>query len=156
MASIDIFIGDLIVHASERATLARAVEFLSTQGIPAVILANLNLGGRQVDLVIGFDQGVLVVESKGLSAAVRGNENGAWQVRLASGRWKEIPNPYTQALGEKLALRDAMAEFAGPDVPYPDAALIFVPAITPGSTIPKGDFKVSIAELDNLPEQIFR
>lgn len=148
MASIDIFIGDSIVHASERATLARAVEFLSAKGIPAVILANLNLGGRQVDLVIALDQGVLVVESKGLSAAVWGNENGDWHVRLASGRWKEIPNPYAQALAEKLALRDAMAAFAGAHVPYLDAALIFVPAIAPGSTIPQGDFKVSIAGLD--------
>jgi hypothetical protein len=148
------FIGDRIVHASERATVAGAVEFLSAQGIPAVILANLNLGGRQVDLVIGLEQGALVVESKGLSAAVRGNENGDWHVRLASGRWKEIPNAYAQALAEKLALRDAMAAFAGADVPYPDAALIFVPAIAPGSAIPQGDFKVSIAGLDELPKQI--
>jgi hypothetical protein len=142
------------MHASERATLARAAEFLSAQGIPAVVLANLNLGGRQVDLVICLDQGVLVVESKGLSAAVRGSENGDWQVRLSSGRWKEIPNAYAQALAEKLVLRDAMGVFAGTDVPYPDAALIFVPAIAPGSTIPKGDFKVSIAGLDELPERI--
>jgi hypothetical protein len=82
---------------------------------------------------------------------VRGNENGVWHVRLASGRWKEIPNAYAQALAEKLVLRDAMAAFAGEDVPYPDAALIFVPAIAPDSTIPKGDFKVSVAGLDGLP-----
>jgi hypothetical protein len=154
LASIDIFIGDPIVHASERATLARAVEFLSAQGIPAVILANLNLSGRQVDLVIGLDHGVLVVESKGFSAVVRGSENGDWHVRLASGRWKEIPNAYAQALAEKLALRDAMKLFARANVPYPDAALIFVPAIAPGSTIPQGDFKVSIGGLDELPGQI--
>lgn len=154
LASIDLFIGDPIVHASERDTLACAVEFLSTQGIPAVILANLSFGSRQVDLVIGLDQGVLVIESKGLSAAVRGDENGDWHVRLASGRWKQIPNAYAQALAEKLRLRDAMAAFAGTEVPYPDAALIFVPAIPSGSAITQGDFKVSIAGLDELPKRI--
>lgn len=154
MASIDIFIGAPIEHESERGTLARAIAFLSAQVIPAVVLANVNLGGRQIDLVIGLDQGCLVVESKGLSSAVRGTENGDWQVRLTSGRWKDIPNAYAQALGEKLALRDAMAAFAGTDVPYPDAAVIFVPAIPAASVIPLGDFKVSVGGLDDLPDRI--
>ncbi len=154
MASIDIFIGAPIEHESERATLVRAVAFLSAQGISAVILANVNLGGRQIDLVIGLDQGALVVESKALSSAVRGSENGDWQVRLRSGRWKEIPNVYAQALNEKLALRDAMVAFARADAPYPDAAVIFVPAIPAASEIPSGDFKVSVGGLDDLPERI--
>ncbi|AWJ93693.1 hypothetical protein Sp245p_28005 (plasmid) [Azospirillum baldaniorum] len=154
MASINIFIGAPIEHASERATLARAVEFLSAQDIPAVVLANVNLGGRQIDLVIGLNQGVLVVESKALSSAVRGSENGDWQVRLTSGRWKDIPNAYVQALDEKLALRDAMVAFAGIDTPYPDSALIFVPAIPAASEIPTGDFKVSVGGLDDLPDRI--
>ncbi|WP_143747953.1 NERD domain-containing protein [Mesorhizobium temperatum] len=151
MASIEIFIGAPIEHASERAVLARAVEFLTAQGIPAVILANVNFGGRQIDLVIGLDQRALVVESKGFMSAVRGEENGDWHVGRASGRWKEIPNLYVQALAEKNALRDAMAAFAGTAVPYPYAALVFVPAIPVGSTVPKGDFKVSVCGLDALP-----
>ena len=44
-----------------------------------------------------------------------------------------------------------MRSFAGADVPYPDAALVFVPAVPPGSTIPQSDFKVSIGGLDELP-----
>ena len=55
VASIEIFIGEPIEHASERVTLKHAYEFLSAQGIPAVILANVNLGNRQVDLVIAID-----------------------------------------------------------------------------------------------------
>ncbi|ESX49432.1 NERD domain-containing protein [Mesorhizobium sp. C416B] len=151
LASIEIFIGDPIEHASERATLVRAVEFLTAQGIPAVILANVNFGGRQIDLVIGLDRRVLVVESKGFTSPVRGGESGIWHVRLASGQWKEIPNLYTQTLGEKNALRDAMTAFAGGVVPYPDAALVFVPTIPAGSTVPGGDFKVSVGGLDVLP-----
>ena len=154
MASVDIFIGAPIEHASERAVLARAAAFLSGQRIPAVILANVILGGRQIDLVIGLHQSTLVLESKALSSPVRGGVNGDWQVRLPSGRWKPIPNAYAQAWNEKLALRDAMAEFAGADVPYPDAAVVFVPAIPVASAIPPGDFKVSVVGIDDLPDRI--
>ncbi|MEZ2132661.1 MULTISPECIES: NERD domain-containing protein [unclassified Sinorhizobium] len=154
MAPIEIFIGTPIEHASERTTLARVVEVLSAQGIPAVILANVNFGGRQIDLAIGLEQRTLVIESKGFTSAVRGTENGNWHVRVATGRWKAIPNLYDQALAEKLALRDAMATFAGTTVPYPDAALVFVPAVPPGSTLPSCDFKVSIGGLDALPDLI--
>lgn len=151
MASIEIFIGAPIEHASERATLKRAYDFLLAQGIPAVVLANMNLGERQVDLVTAIDRGALVAESKGFTSAVRGGHNGDWETRLASGAWKKVGNPYLQAMSEKLALRDAMRTFAGADVPYPDAALILVPAIPPGSTIPPSDFKVSIGGLGDLP-----
>ena len=101
--------------------------------------------------MVGLDQGALVAESKGFTSAVRGSENGLWEVRLASGRWKETPNAYTQTMAEAHALRDAMGRFAGKDVPYPDAALVFVPAIPAGSTIPQGDYKVSIGGIDKLP-----
>jgi Nuclease-related domain len=154
LASIEIFIGAPIEHASERATLKHAYEFLSAQGVPAVILANVNLGDRQVDLVIAIDRAVLATESKGFTSAVRGGHNGDWEAQLASGVWKKFANPYLQAIAEKLALRDAMRSFAGPDVPYPNAALIFVPTVPPGSTIPPSDFKVSIGGLDELPALI--
>jgi hypothetical protein len=151
LASIEIFIGAPIEHASEQATLKHACEFLSAHGIPAVILANVNLGGRQVDLIIAIDRAALVTESKGSTSAVRGGHNGDWEAHLASGVWKKFANPYLQALGEKHALRDAMRSFAGADVPYPNAALVFVPSVSPGSTIPQGDFKVSIGGLGELP-----
>jgi Nuclease-related domain len=85
LASIEIFIGAPIEHASERATLKHAYEFLSAQGIPAIILANVNLGDRQVDLVIAIDRAALVTESKGFTSAVRGGHNGNWEAQLASG-----------------------------------------------------------------------
>ena len=109
------------------------------------------MGGRQIDLVVGLDQGALVAEPKEFTSPVRGSENGLWEVRLASGRWKEIPNAYTQTMAEAHALRDAMGRFAGKDVPYPNAALVFVPAIPAGSIIPQGDYKVSIVGVDNVP-----
>lgn len=150
MASIEIFIGAPIEYDSERATLHRAYEFLSAQDIPAIILANVNLGERQVDLVIAIDRAALVAEAKGFTSAVRGSENGDWEVRLASGTWKKTANSYVQVLGQKMALRDAMRRFAGHEAPYPNAAVIFVPALPANSSIPQGDFKVSIGALGEL------
>ena len=152
MASIEIYIGAPIEHASERAVLARAVEFLSAQRISAVIIANVNLRARQIDLIIALDQGVLVAEGKTFASAMRGGQNGMWALRLASGRWKEIPNAYIQTINEKLAVRDAMQDFAGGHVPYPDAALVITPAIPAGSSIPPSDFKVMIGTADELPK----
>ena len=40
--------------------------------IPAVILANVNLGDRQVDLVIAIDRAALSTEFRGFTSAVRG------------------------------------------------------------------------------------
>lgn len=154
MASIEIFVGAPIEHASERAAIARAHEFLSAQGIPAVILANVNFGDRQIDLVIALDRAALVIESKGFSSAVRGGHNGDWEARLATGAWKKIANPYLQAIGEKLAVRDAIRTFTGADVPYPNAAVVFVPAVPAGSAIPLSDFKVSFCGLDDVPKVI--
>lgn len=154
MASIEIHIGALIEHASERVALALAVEFLTAQGVSAVIIANVNLKTRQIDLIIALDQGVLVVEAKAFSSMVRGGANGFWERQLASGRWKPIPNAYQQTIDEKLAVRDAMAEFAGGDVPYPDASLVFTPAIPGGSSIPPSDFKVTIGGIEELSKMI--
>lgn len=154
MASIEIFIGAPIEHASERVALARAVEFLTAQGISGVIIANVNLKTRQVDLIIALDQGVLVVEAKAFASMVRGGANGLWELNLASGRWKQIPNAYQQTIDEKHAVRDAMAEFAGPTVPYPDAALVFTQGIPTGSSIPPSDLKVTVAGIDELPRMI--
>lgn len=154
MASIEIFIGAPVEHASERVALARAVEFLTARGISAVIIANVNLKTRQVDLIIAVDQGVLVVEAKAFTSMVRGGANGSWELRLASGRWKQIPNAYQQTIDEKHAVRDAMADFVGGAVPYPDAALVFTPDIPASPSIPPSDFKVTVAGIDELPALI--
>jgi hypothetical protein len=154
MAAIEIFIGAPIQHASERATLQRAVDYLSAQGLSAVILANLLLEGRQIDLVVALDPGGLVVESKGITSPVRGGRNGDWEIRLSSGSWKRVPNAYAQANDQALALRDAMSKFAGAEAAYPDAAVVFVPALPAGSSIPNSDFRVSFGSLADLPQII--
>ena len=118
-----------------------------------MILANISLGARQIDFVVASRGLTLVIEAKGFTRPIRGGENGPWQVQVASGHWKDSTgpsNPYLQARDAALKLRDAMRSFAGVDVQYPAAALIFVPSIPSGSNIYSGDFKVSVTGINEL------
>lgn len=57
---------------------------------------------------------------------------------------------YLQTVDAAYALRDAMRQFAGTDIAYPSATLVFAPAIPPGSSVGGGDFKARIVGLDAL------
>lgn len=147
---IEIYIGDSVRYASERAVLERLAHLLDAARQPAVILANVSIDGRQIDALVATDSLALVIEAKAFNRPVRGGENGSWEVRLASGQWKNFRNPYLQAREASLAVRDAMSAFNGSDAPYPSAAVVFVPAIPRGSVPYSGDFKVSVTGLDGL------
>lgn len=154
----EIYVGSRVEHASERAVLERLISFLAREKQPGIIIANINLNGRQIDLILATNNLTLVIEAKGYSRPIRGSENGTWQVNLASGKWSNFSkpsNPYQQALDAKHALKDAMSTCAGSDVAYyPATALVFVPKVPPGSSICSGDFKVSIIGLDDLDAEL--
>lgn len=150
MADIDIFIGEPLAHGSDRTVLLRAVAELTLQSVPAVILANVQINGRQIDLIAATEHRTLVVEAKGWRGAVRGSENGTWQIQTASGGWKDTANAYQQTLAAKNALRDAMTPFSGTPPQYPDAALIFCPADRPGLPYRAAITRLQLATLTSL------
>ena len=145
-----LYVGSRIEHESERAVLQRIVDLLSRGRRPAVILANANVGTRQIDFVVALNEMVLVIEAKVYGRPIRGRENGPWQVQLASGEWKDFPSPYRQARGAALSVRDAMRSFVRREIPYPRSAVVFVPTIPKGSKAHPGDFKVSVIGLEGL------
>ena len=149
----NLYIGSPITHASERVVLERLLDLLARDARPAVILANISLGARQIDFIVGLEHLALVIEAKGFTRPIRGGENGPWRVQVPSGDWKNFQspsNPYVQARDAALTVRDAMRSFSGLDVSYPAAAVIFVPRIPHGSKVYAGDFKVSVSGLDRL------
>ncbi len=75
---------------------------------------------------------------------MRGKENGLWEILLASGVWKEFRNPYRQTLDAVLVVKDVIRLFSGGDPPFIDSAVVFTPAIPPGSQVYQGDAKVSV------------
>jgi len=155
-AKVSLYVGALIEHESERAVLAELVRLLEDCGNPATILINVNVGGRQLDLVVGSDDLTLVLEAKGSSAPLRGKVNGSWAALTRAGRWKKVRNAYVQAVQAKNALRDAMREHQGEVTGYPDACVVFAPKLAAGSSIPADDFKVCFRGLDSLADQLGR
>ena len=114
-----LYIGDRVAHGSDRAALERVLSLLGRDKRDAVVLANVNLGGRQIDLIVGLEEMALVIEAKGHSRPIRGGRNGLWQYQAASGDWVNFRNPYLQALDAKNKVRDAMGSIVGSEGPVP-------------------------------------
>lgn len=152
---IALYIGAPIEHESERAVLIELLRLLEMSGQTATVLANFNLKGRQLDLVLGTDRLTLVLEAKACTAPLRGSENGSWSTLTRSGHWKATRNAYLQALDEKNALRDALREHLGEVTGYPDAHVVFVPGLAAGSELPS-DHKVTFGGIERLAGQLAR
>ncbi len=151
MNNIDIYIGGSIEHESEISVLKTIVDILSDRGQPAVVLANVNFGQRQIDFVVGLPTLTLVIEAKSLNCPFRGRENGLWKILKPCG-WSSCDNFYLQTVKARFALRDAMREFVLGEVGYPSAALVFTSSIRQESSNFRGDFKAKIIEIQNLHE----
>lgn len=147
-ASIELYFGAPVEHASERAVLEQAYALARAAGIDAVILANFTVGGRQIDAVVATINGALLLEAKGCSSPINGALNGQWHMTTAAGE-HNVRNGYQQALDAKNGLRDAMARIA-PIPPYPDAAVVLVPQIPTSSVLPASDYKVQVIGLADL------
>jgi hypothetical protein len=86
---------------------------------------------------------------------LQGGLNGDWY-RGDGPAQSPVANYYVQALGQKNAIRDALARHTGETPSYPECALVFVPGLPAGSRIPPSDFKVGQIDLPELPTQIAR
>lgn len=146
-AAQEIYVGGPIEHRSERDFIVALVEHLTRFGSPAVILANVYLPGRQVDVVVATEHGACVVEVKASRLAVRGDLNGPWARRHADGTWRPYRNAYQQALDAKFAIRDALAAWDAALTAYPAGTVVFMPVIPAGSHLTGGDNKAAVHHL---------
>lgn len=152
-SNIVVYVGTPAEHESERVVFAELIRLLERWRSPVTVLVNVNLGGRQLDLVVGTATQTLVIEAKASSAPVCGSRNGPWSVSSRTGRRKAVRNAYVQAVQAKNALRDAMREHQHEIDGYPDACVVFVPKLASGSAIPSDDFKVRFCDLAALEDQ---
>ena len=154
VGALEIWIGDLVEYELERSTLREIERLLADDGRRAIVFANFEVTSRQIDLLVALDDIALVIEAKGRTRPIQGGENGDWQVHLASAHWKNFRNPYRQALGAALAVKDAADAFADTGASYIDAALVFVPGIPPDSRAFQGNHKVSVIGQDGLRAEL--
>ena len=109
---------------------------------------------RQIDFLVITDDHVSHVELKNYTEAICGTTNGPWSSRRADGELVIIDrqNPYTQALGCKMAISDDMHALAYQDssIPRPsrekfyaqfDSVVCIFPRLADESQVP-GDYKV--------------
>lgn len=142
-----IYIGAPIELASERAVVAALAERLEQNQAPYVVIANAQIGGRQIDCIIATAAFVTVIEVKLSRSSIRGGLNGDWSRMDASGDWRPYGNAYQQAVGAKNALRDALSVQSPAGAYYPDACVIFAAPPPVGSQVTAGDFKARVATL---------
>ncbi|MBL8552845.1 MAG: AAA family ATPase [Phenylobacterium sp.] len=130
--------------------VAAVAERLQQTRTPFVIIANAQIGGRQIDCVVAIASSATLIEVKASRTPVRGGLNGAWARRDAGGSWRPYGNAYQQAVGAKNALRDAMAVMAPIGSYYPDACVVFTGALPAGSDVTVGDFKARVVTLTDF------
>jgi DNA replication protein DnaC len=151
LSGIELYIGDLIEHESDRAILKSVIDILFRKNLSAIVLANVNFCSRQIDLIVVTNNLMLVLEAKSFSRPFRGSDNGTWEI-LTAGGWKPCDNYYLQTIKAMHALCDAMRKFKAGRNTYPKAALVFCPLIPPGSSDFRGDFKAKIIDIEELPK----
>ncbi len=151
---VKICIGAPIDHESERKFLSFIVSWLEQQKIPAIVFANIELEGRQIDCIVAMANSASVVEVKTTRLPIRGEINGAWTRLSASGEWKGYTNAYQQAVGAKNRVRDAMQAAKPLGNFHPDGFVVFTNPVPEGSVVTPGNFKALVTTLDLFPGQL--
>ncbi len=73
---MEIYIGDLVEHESERSALREIEQLLAGDVSQAVVFANFSVASGQIDPLVALDCLALVIEAKGVNRPVRGGTNG--------------------------------------------------------------------------------
>lgn len=145
---IQLFVGDGIEDPAELAFLENVAKALKQSGRSAVLLANFQCAGRQIDCVVAKGSRAALFEIKTSVTPMKGEINGAWQREKADGNWVACTNGYQQALNAKNRLRDEMSRFKRIESYYPSAFVVFPFGVPVGSRLTEGDFKVAVDRND--------
>lgn len=151
---IRIFVGEPVQNRSEHDCLFAVYDALAQGSGWAYIFANFHASGRQIDLAVFTETTTLVIEAKGYSLPVQGELNGQWKQFGPFGA-RRIGNAYNQALDAKNAFRDQINRIHQTDG-YPNGLVAVAPIVPPGSRLTAGDFKVAVAGLDRIAQQLAR
>jgi hypothetical protein len=113
--TVHVFLGHPLADPVERSFLQRLRRDLDRRGLPALILANLEVGSsyQQLDFVIVSSARTVHCELKGYRAPVLGRARGMWEQVLPDGKRRSLEgNPYRQARAGTYALSNEMRSLA--------------------------------------------
>lgn len=149
---VRIFIGAPLEHQSDLDALQATHTELIKSNSWAFIFANINVSGRQLDLVIFNETTTLVIEAKAYTHPIYGNMNRPWEQRGPYGT-KKIRNAYMQALDAKNALHTELQRVTGSSE-YPNALVALMPISPYGSEVTQGDYKVTVGEAYDIKRML--
>jgi len=133
----------------------------------ALLMANFEVNHRQIDFLVVTERYAAIIELKCFRGPVFGDINGDWLLEDCAQQKKPYSggNPWQQALAQKFALSDKMAEFQanGASIPKPlartfysefDAFVCIHPQIDLRSQVTTGDFKVKVQPYSDVVQAV--
>jgi hypothetical protein len=161
---IEIMIG-APVAGSEAVVLRKLCQDLACADV--LLMVNFEVNHRQIDFMVVTSSYAAVIELKCFRGPVFGDFNGDWLLEDFAQQKSPYPgeNPWQQALAQKFALSNKMAEFHahGVDIPKPlghafysefDAFVCIHPQIDPRSQVTKGNFKVKVQSYNDVVQAV--
>jgi hypothetical protein len=161
--AVQVWIGEKPEHPQERRAIMALANGLDRLEGLYLLLANFNVGGRNVDLVIIKADAIFIIELKHCDGKVTGTVNGPWYVEGRNGEQKRLnpgrKNPYNQVISYFHALtnflnehrREFLSAQKSNDVDFRTCKRVVVIAPSLQGAEIELDWKVELKGLDELP-----
>ncbi len=162
--AVQVWIGEKPENPNERRAIVALANGLDRLEGLYVLLANFNVGGRTIDLVILKQDAIFIIELKHCDGKIFGGVNGPWYIESTNGNRKRLnpgrKNPYNQVISYYYSFINFLNEHRG-DFLSPHKAetinfrnckrvIVIAPTFQDGSSV-ELDWKVEIRGLDELP-----
>ncbi len=162
--AVQVWVGEKPEHPNERRAIVALANGLERLESTYLLLANFNVGGRNIDLVVIKHDAIFLVELKHCDGKVFGGVNGPWFVESSNGERKRLnpgrKNPYNQIISYYYSLTNFLNDHRDDIVAGSRAehinfrtckrVMVFAPSIQEGSEI-ELDWRVDLKGLDELP-----
>lgn len=162
--AVQVWIGEKPENPNERRAIVALANGLERLEGLYLLLANFNVGGRTIDLVIMKQDAIFIIELKHCDGKIFGGVNGPWYIESANGTRKRLnpgrKNPYNQVVSYYYSFINFLNEHRN-DFLSPHKAesinfrtckrvIVIAPTVEEGSKV-ELDWKVELKGLDELP-----
>lgn len=162
--AVQVWVGEKPENPNERRAIVALANGLERLDGLYIILANFNVGGRTIDLVIIKQDAIFIIELKHCDGKIFGGVNGPWYIESANGNRKRLnpgrKNPYNQVVSYYYSfinfLNEHRTELLSPHKAESinfrtcKRVIVIAPTVESGSSV-ELDWKVELKGLDELP-----